>query len=146
MTVSSAKSARWNHISLWKHKRTYILIIHIYFPIWMKYDSENQHILLFNICEFHELGAKKAAALLWTLMQLRLQVCAYRETVRNSESKERLSEGCLLCHGVHHSQSFCICCRFITGLLFLYLFSSSGDQNLDPFSVTISFPSFPRST
>jgi len=136
VTVSSAKAVRWSHTLFWRHKIIYILIIHNYFPIWMNTTQEIS-ILLFSIFEFNELGPKKAAALLWTLMQLRLHVCVCRETVRYFERKERLGEARVLCHGVHHLQSCYICCRFITGLLFLYFFSSSNDQNSDRFSFTI---------
>jgi len=70
-------------------------------------------------------------------MQLRLHVSVYREPVWYFESKERLNEACVFCQGVHNLRSFYICCRFITGLLFLYFFSSSNDQNPDRFCFTI---------
>jgi hypothetical protein len=35
-----------------------------------------------------------------------LHICVYRESVRYFESKERRSEACVLCHSVHHLQSY----------------------------------------
>jgi hypothetical protein len=85
----------------------YFYLYSPYFCVsWEKFCLGDVHIMVFNICEFHENQPQGGHTF--------TSICIYHTTVWHFESEECLGKVCVPCLGVYHLQSCLLLFSFLS--------------------------------